>query len=261
MSSLLHSIKSDVIKTKRSSAFWLSLIGAAFIPVIFFLMYTLKPEPFLKDLGMAANKDPWFVHFNRGWQSLSAFLLPMFVILTSSLIMQIEYKNNTWKQVFASPQPLANVFFSKMISIHGMIIFCILLFNICMVVCAVLVNLFNDKFSFFSHPFPFLSVIKMSLKTYISILAILAIQYWLSLRLKNFVPPIGIGLGLLITSLILMQWEHIDKLPYAFPMLTFLKAKPEGGEFILRHEYYSIAYFVVLTALALWDLNRRKERG
>lgn len=259
MSSLLHSIKSDVIKTKRSSAFWLSLIGAAFIPVIFFLMYTLKPEPFLKDLG--TENGPWYVHFNRGWQSLSAFLLPMFVILTSSLIMQIEYKNNTWKQVFASPQPLANVFFSKMISIHGMILFCIFLFNFCMVVSAVLVNLFNSKFTFLSHPFPFIAVLKMSLKTYISILAILAIQYWLSLRLKNFVPAIGIGLGLLITCLILMQWEHIDKLPYAYPMLTFLKGKPEGNEFLLRHEYYSMAYFVVLTGLALWDLNRRKERG
>lgn len=257
MSTLIHSIQSDIIKTKRSSAFWLSLIGSIFIPIIFFLMYTFKPEPFIKDLG----ENPWFVHFNRGWQSLSGFLLPMFVILTCSLMMQIEYKNNTWKQVFASPQTLSNVFFSKMISIHAMIIFCILLFNVFMIASALMANLLNSKFLFLSRSFALTAVLKMSLKTYVSILAILAIQYWLSLRLRNFIAPIGIGLGLLITSLILMQWEHIDKMPYAFPLLTFMKGKPEGSSFFLRHEYYSMGMFVVLTGLALWDLSRRKERG
>jgi len=258
MSTFIQSIKSDLIKSKRSSAFWLSLIGAFFIPAIFFLMYTLKPEPFLK--GLTEGGSPWFTHYNRGWQSLSAFLLPMFVILTCSLIVQIEFKNNAWKQVFASPQSLASIYFSKLVSIHGMILFTIVLFNLFMLLTAVFTNLVNNKFPFFSHSFPILGILKLSFKTYISILAIISIQYWLSMRIKNFIAPIAIGLGLLITSIIIIQWEHVDKVPYAFPMITFLKGSPTGS-LILKHEWYSIVIFIVLTAAGLWDLKNRKERG
>ncbi|MBI1343840.1 MAG: hypothetical protein GC171_12985 [Terrimonas sp.] len=257
MSSFIHSLQSEFIKTKRSSSFWLSVIGALFIPVIFFLMYTFKADVFSKDMA----DMPWQKHFMRGWQSLSSFLLPMFAILTCSLVVQIEYKNNGWKQVFASPQPLGNIFFSKYLSIHGMIIFCIILFNVFMVICAVAVSLINSKYHFLHKPFNIVAIMKLSVKTYISILAIMAIQYWLSLRFKNFIAPIGIGLGLLITSLILLQWEHIDWVPYAYPILTFMKASPKNGQVLLPHELHSIIIFVVVTIAAFLDMKYRKERG
>src|SRR5260221_1484084 len=122
------SLEAEILKTRRSAAFWLSVIGAGFTPAIFFLMYFFNPEVFTVRL----KDQPWQSHFSNGWQSLSAFLLPMFIILICSLIPQIEYKNNTWKQVFASPQSLGNIFFSKFMTIHLMILFCFSLFNLFM---------------------------------------------------------------------------------------------------------------------------------
>src|SRR3954470_19559272 len=123
--SFTTSVRAESIKVKRSAAFWLSLLGAGFIPFVFLLMYYFKPEVFIKKLSGA----PWQNHFLQGWQGLSIFLLPMFVILTCSLITQIEFKNGTWKQVYASPQSIGNIFFSKMVIIHCMILFCFLLFS------------------------------------------------------------------------------------------------------------------------------------
>ncbi|HEY9361687.1 MAG TPA: ABC transporter permease [Chitinophagaceae bacterium] len=254
---LLISTRSELLKTKRSAAFWLSIFGALFIPVIFFLMYYFKPAVFILQL----QPDPWLAHFLRGWQSLSAFLLPMFIILVCSLIPQIEYKNNAWKQVFASPQSLANIFFSKFITIHLMILFCFLLFNIFMVLSAMAVNLVNEDYPFFNHKINWQALLRLNFKTYISILGISAIQYWLSIRFKNFIVPIGIGLALLITAMIIMRWEHIATVPYAHPLLTFFSAHKKHGPLLENHELNSIGYFLVFTFLAFFDMKYRKERG
>ncbi len=251
------SLRAEILKTRRSAAFWLSVIGAAFIPAIFFLMYFLKPLVFIAQL----KNKPWQSHFINGWQSLSAFLLPMFIILICSLIPQIEYKNNTWKQVFASPQSLGNIFFSKFMTIHLMILFCFLLFNLFMIINAVAVNIVNKNYPFLTHSIDWAFLLRLSFKTYVSILGISAVQYWISLRFKNFIAPIGIGLALLIASLILMQWEHIYKIPYAHPLLTFLAIKKHETSLLANHEWNSIGYFIAFTALAFADMKYRKERG
>lgn len=257
--SLSVSIRTELIKTKRSSAFWLCLIGSGFIPGIFFLMYVLRPDRMLPRLKV----QPWEAHFMQGWQSFSSFLLPMFVILVCSMIPQIEFKNNTWKQVFASPQSLGNIFFSKYVTILLMIVFLFIMFNIFMLGNAIVVNLFHKGYPFLSNSVPWLSLAKMNLKTFVALLGIISFQYWLSMRFKNFIVPIAIGLGFLITSLILLSWEHIYKMPYAFPILTMqsISGGSLKGNLLLNHELNSIGYFVFFTALAFIDMKYRKERG
>lgn len=253
------STRAELLKTKRTASFWLSVAGAALIPTILFLAYFFKPEGAYKQL----QHDPWSVHFMYGWQSLSAFLFPMYVILICSLIPQIEYKNNTWKQVFASPQSYADIFFSKFLTVHMMIIFCFLLFNFFMILGGIVISLVHPKFTFLDHAIDWPKLLKLNLKTYISILGISAIQYWFSLRFKNFIAPVGIGLALLVGSLIAagFEWEHIFKLPFAQPMLTFKYSLFKGRPFLENHELNSIAYFVVFLVIGFLDLRLRKEKG
>lgn len=255
------SLRSDLIKTKRSAAFWLCLIGAGFIPSLFLIGYLVKPESVIQRMKV----QPWESHFLNGWQSFATFLLPMFVIIVCSQILQIEYKNNTWKQVFASPQTLANVFLSKLVTILMMTLFLFFMFNFFMLGTAVLTNLIHKDFPFFSHSANWSLLLKMNLKTFVALLGIIAIQYWLSLRIKNFIVPIAIGLALLIGATILLSlWKHVDKYPYAFPILSFFNISGGGAtkkiEF-QNHELNSIGWFLAITALAFFDLKNRKERG
>jgi lantibiotic transport system permease protein len=257
--SLSISIRTELIKAKRSSAFWLCLIGSGFIPGIFFLMYVLRPKNFIPRFKI----QPWESHFLQGWQSFSAFLLPMFAILICSMILQIEFKNNTWKQVFASPQSLANIFFSKYITILLMIIFLFIMFNFFMFGNAILANLIHKGYSFLDSSVPWIPLMKLNLKTFVALLGIISFQYWLSMRFKNFIVPIGIGLGLLITSLIILSWEHVYKMPYAFPMLTMQSLSGGGlkSKLLLNHHLNSVGYFIFFTSLAFLDMKYRKERG
>lgn len=266
--SFVISTRTELIKTKRSASFWVCVLGSGFIPLIFLLAYTLAPE---KNNSSQRQAFPWGVHFLQGWEAFSFFLLPMFIILICSLIPQIEYKNNAWKQVFASPQPLGNIFFSKFLTIHIIILFLFLLFTVFMILSAFVSNLIISKYTFLRTPLDWGILWKLNYQTYLSILGMSAIQYWLSLRFKNFIASIGIGLALLITSLITVSfWKHADTLPYAYPMLTMrnftmLTVKSnlnhESYKSLPNHEIYSILYFVGFILLAFLDMKYRKERG
>ena len=257
--SYITSLRTELLKTKRSAAFWICLLGSGFIPAIFTLMYSLRPDKFANNLKIR----PWELHFTQSWQAFSAFLLPLFVIIVCSMIVQIEYKNNTWKQVFVTPQSYSSIFFSKLDTILLMVLFLFVMFNVFMILGALLANIIHKEYTFLHSSLDIGVLLKMNLKSFVSLLGIIAIQYWLSLRIKNFIVPISIGLALLITSMIIQQWEHIYKVPYAFPFITFMSIASGGlkGKLFLNHELNSIGYFVFFTALAFLDMKYRKERG
>ncbi|RYY85504.1 MAG: hypothetical protein EOO15_16845 [Chitinophagaceae bacterium] len=257
--SLAISFRSELLKTRRTAAFWLSIIGAAFIPAIYFLVYVLKPEKVVPKLQMGA----WAIHFLQGWQALSSFLFPMFVILICALVPQLEYRNNTWKQVWASPQPTGSVFFAKFLSIQSMVLLFFVSYNLFMILVAVLANTIHSAYPFFDQPLDWRALLRLSFKTYVSVLSITSIQYRLSLRFKSFVAPVGIGLALLIGGTIAngFGWEHTDKIPYAYPTLTLLSMMRPGNALINTHEWYAIAYTALFLGLGYLDLRFRKERG
>lgn len=250
---------SELLKTKRTASFWMSIIGAAFIPTLFALAYIFNADKIAPSLAAA----PWQKHFGQGWQSLSSFLLPMYIILVCALIPQIEFKSNAWKQVFSSPQSTGQIFFSKFLTVHLLILFCYILFNVFMIGSALVVNLINSKYNFLDKPINWSYLMQLNAKTYISILGISAIQFWLSLRFKNFIAPVGIGLALLVGSLIAtgLGWEHVYKIPYAHPLITLMSMKGKGPLTLENHELNSIGYFLFFTAVGFLDLRFRKEKG
>jgi len=255
------SLRTEIIKTKRSAALWICILGAGFIPAIFTLVYCVNPKEIFRNPEFKAH--PWESHFATGWQAFSAFLLPLFVVIVCSMIVQIEYKNNTWKQVFASPQSIGNIFFSKYSTILLMILFLFVMFNLFMIGGAVLANLVQKEYTFLSSPLEIMLILKMNLKTFVALLGIISIQYCLSLRIKNFIVPIAIGLALLITAMIIQPWQHIYKVPYAYSFLTFLTMQRtlKSGPLFQNHELNSMCWFVLVTALAFIDMRFRKERG
>jgi lantibiotic transport system permease protein len=258
--SFIISTQAEVLKIKRTSSFWLSILGAAFVPVIFFCIFTFNPND---DALKGFSTEPWKKMFFLGWEFFSAFTLPMYIILISTLLPQIEVKNNTWKQVFASPQSLANIFFSKFTAINILIISCLILYNVFMILTGIIVNMMNSRFPFLHSNFDLALLLWLSFKFYISVLGIIAIQYCLSLRFKNFVAPIGIGLALVIGGVIVfnLHWAHVYTFPYAHSMITSGLVKQTSRPFLETHEWYSLGYFTFFMLLGFWDMKMRNEKG
>ena len=144
-----------------------------------------------------------------------------------------------------------------------MILFLFMMFNLFMIGGATLANLIRKEYKFLSSSLDIGHILTMNLKTFVALLGIISIQYWLSLRIKNFIVPIAIGLCLLITAMIIQKWEHISKVPYAYSFLTFLTMGRtfKGGPLFQNHELNSMCWFIAVTVLAFLDMRFRKERG
>ena len=258
MTTFIISLRAEFMKIRRSAAFWLVIAGSAFLPALMFLMYTTRPDVFVKRLG----KDPWMGHILQGFEGASFFLWPMLIIIVASLVTQIEFRNNTWKQVLASPLRIGDVYFTKFIVIQCMILSAYLLFNIDMVLTALLTEVFHPAYAFVHNPVPLRSMLQLDGKSYIAILGMTTIQYCVSLRFKNFIASIGIGLALIIAGLMMIPWDKVVYFPYAYSALSFIRNSATATDFkVLKHEYWSLGYFAVFLMLGYLDFFYRRERG
>jgi hypothetical protein len=86
-----------------------------------------------------------------------------------------------------------------------------------------------------------------------------SIQYWLSLRMRNYIGPLGIGLALVIIGIMILKWSKVIYYPYAYTAVTFFRTPESNG--LAKHEVYSLVWFAVVLVLAFFDTARRKERG
>lgn len=259
--SLLISVQSELIKTRRTSSFWLCFIAAAFFPALSFFMFVIVsddgPVKFLAS-------DPWDRFFEMAWQPMCGFVFPMYVILLCALIVQIESRNNTWKQVYASPQKESSIYFSKFLVVQLFIFLFYIQYTLLMVLCGLVTGTLTKDYTFLQDSIDWGSIMQMNLKTYVSILSLSAFQYWLSLRFKSFIAPVGIGLALIIIGLMIASFfksEHIAKFPYAYQLLSYDSFYSGGGKFIENHELNSLGYFLFFLIFGFLDMKRRKEKG
>lgn len=254
----IYSLQSEWLKTRRSAASWLCIIGGFFIPTIYFIVFLVKSRTI--EYGVT-EMNVWEVHFIRMMQNMKAFLLPMGVIMASSLMTQMEFKNNTWKQLYTTPQSLTTIFLAKFSVIVIMTVKFFIFFTIGVILSGLIPCLIiNGKLP--EDTFPFLFFIKENCKVFILCLPILAVQYLISLRFKNFLVPVGIGLVGLIGSMIGSIWEFIYVSPYSYVFLDNVKNLDFYKEKININLYQGATiYFVLLMIISYYMFISKKEKG
>jgi len=254
--SFIHSLQSEMLKTRRTAAIWMSFIGGFFIPIIYVMYSTYKKESINSLIGSGMNI--WRRHFGWNWENMAPFLLPAGIIMASSLITQMEYKNNTWKQLHTTPQSYTTVFLAKFSAILILTFQFFLFFNIGIILSGVISCLIVDG-KMPEESIPVWYYLKENLKYFIACLPILAIQYLISLRFKNFLVSIGVGLIMLIGTLIAAPWQHVYTSPYSYPIIRLMPGRefPTG----LSPHVMAILYFFLLMAISFLIYIRRKEKG
>jgi lantibiotic transport system permease protein len=241
---LFISLRSELLKTTRTASFYLTLIGAAVGPVIFLLNILL-------DEGEvdALEKDPLNALFKTLSEINGIAFFPWFIILICTLLPQIEYRNNTWKQVFASPQTKANVYVAKLMNVQLLMLVFLIATHVFMLLTIVGVNIIKPSLNLFRQPLNGSTVLVNAANAYILLLAVCAIQFWMGLRFRNFIVPIGIGLALWLTGTILAV-QYNSKLtsyfPYSFHAVPVSKIlKPQLTQVAWTSLGYALLFFIV----------------
>jgi hypothetical protein len=250
--SLLISLRSELLKTRRTASLYLTLIGAALGPVIF-LFNVLLDEDELDGI----SKDPLNALFKILSEMNGVALFPLFIILICTLLPQLEYRNNTWKQVFTSPQTKANVFLAKFMNVHLLMLIFLIATHLFMFLTIVAINFIKPDLDLFKYPLNERMVIVNAANAYLIMLAVCAIQFWMGLRFRNFIVPIGIGFALWLTGTIMalqINSSLINFFPYSFQAyLVSPKLNPQ----LPQIAWTSLGYALLFLIIGFFDFRRR----
>lgn len=257
---LFYSIQSEWMKTKRSAAFWLVIVGGLFIPGILTLMYLVYIKRLGGVFGVEKFWEKWLIN---GWESMSVFFLPMGIVLATSLIAQLEYKNNGWKQVHTTPQRLTTVFVAKYTVVLLLMLQLFVLFGLGMCLAGSIPAWYYGHIPYPKEAFPWGRFIQINASFYVMALPIVALQFLLSIQFKNFMVSLGAGVALVAASIMVLSWRYVYLVPYTYGAIHLLQL---GGKMrfksnILDIHYLALIYFFAFTLLSYILYLTKKEKG
>lgn len=235
------SLRSEFLKSKRTSVFYLMLVAAFVIPFVLVFDYG-APDP-----GNPANG--WDNYYREGFMVFAFLFLPFFYILASTLQMQIEVRSNAWKQVLASPQSFFHILLAKYMVIHGLALVFLIIFNAFMAMGCALIDLIHGiNFLEYLNRWP--ELLKLNLLAYGASAGISALSFWLALRFRNFIAPIAIGILLWLigpTAALELKLPHFDKYVFVLPFTIVAKKFEETRHF---YQLLSLGYAVLFFGIA-----------
>ena len=260
MTAFFHAFQSEWLKTRRSLALWMVLIGGFFTPTIIIIArlvrYTAVPALYSKE-------DFWNLLWRNSWESMAIFFLPLGAILSTSLIAQIEYKNNTWKQLHTLPLSYTTIFFAKLAVILSLMAIFFVLFNIGIYLSAIVPYLLISGTPYPTGPIPWQSFLTDDLFYFLECLPIVALQYLLALRFKNFLVPVGLGFLFWVGAIGSVSWRFGYVIPYTYTMFHYLAGAEKTRAITPEISIHLLAavYFVVITAISYTLYVSRSEKG
>lgn len=249
---LLLSFRSEILKLKRTLSVYLCILAAAFGPLMSFLEHMEPDEKLSKQMQ-------WTEHFMEGREPVCIALLPFYIILVCSLLMQIEYRDKTWKQVLASPQRRVNIFLGKFLALQLMVLAFLTCYNLFTAVTGLITEMMYPHI--YNGGFDIYRILTVNTQTWILSFGLSSIQFWLSLRFRNFVAPVGIGVaGWFLAPMMLFQFKTtlIEFYPYAF---TILSVMPDYKAGIITYQWYSIITMLLFLGLGFTEFSKRKIRS
>ena len=241
MKKFLLVFQSEWIKKRRSAASWLTVAGALLVPVIILV------ARFIDGGGLAevnGSAKLWEGLYNRSWQFMAFFLLPMGIVLATSLIVQLEYRSNGWKQLGAAPVTLTSVYLAKLAVILVLLLEFFVVFNVGIWLEGVLPALMRGV-PYPVERFPFLLLLRGNVWFLLDCLPIVLLQYLLSVQFRNPMISLGAGLGLYVASMVAAHWRYGYVARYTYPVYEFAGSHQSRVDFHWWAAGYAVGFGVV----------------
>lgn len=259
MTAFFLCLRCEWIKQKRSLGSWLILIGALFTPTIVLLA---RLAHFASLPALYARSDFWQSLWKSSWESMAVFFAPMACILSTSLITQIEYRNNAWKQVRTLPLSSLTLYLGKLTVILALIVEFFALFVGAIYLSAVIPCVLNNV------PYPHAALpvgafLGETVRYLIACLPIVAAEYLLSLQFENFLVPLGVGFMTWVGALAALSCRYGYLIPYSYSMMIYLQTNPKSRVPVSQMPltWLAIPYAIGFAAVGYWLFVRKAAKG
>lgn len=249
---LLNSLQSEILKVKGSPLLWCCLAGGLLLPIVFVTRNLLIGS----HMNAFTMEEPWERVCMVVFRPFAAFLIPLGGILVCSLIAQVEYQNNNWKQVHTTPQAYWAIFLAKYSVLFLLVFGVSIVLNVGTIMLGIIPCLVLDG-KLPESTFPVDFFLKQSLTSFVYALPIIALQFLLSMRFKDFMVAIGFGFTIYIGTMMALRFELSYLSPYSFVLVYF--------DDLLGHEPVNyqlpLVYFALISFVSYYLYVTKKLKG
>lgn len=253
-------LKAEIRKSRNSFAVWLSLAGTLANAAIFFALSLWDDQRWA-----TGGVNPWDAYVTGFFDGIAFMMLPLYVIILCTLVTFMEHRQGMWTNLLTLPVSRWQLYWNKQLFILLLFVAAHLLFIVVMLISGLILGLIKPStglLSFWPH---FGQLAWLAFLTITSILGLLALHYWISLRFQAFIVPLTIGIiGFVTVSILGPEKWYLHLIPYAHPIQFMPDFK---GEILLPRFaglpisiWMSIIYFWLFTLLGYLDF-RRMEMG
>ncbi|MBU5483772.1 ABC transporter permease [Clostridium sp. MSJ-11] len=196
-------IEVELIKLRHSKLLWtITLVPIFFVSIGFinFLRY--------EDIFTSKGQNVWQQLYTQSAIFYGMILLPVFVTVVMAILAKIENAQNGWKKICALPVKRMHMYVSKLIIGSGFILLNLLVFMF-----TVIVGGFFITGNTYIPP----NIIYAPLLTFISLIPVMVIQFFLSIRFSNIGIPLGVGVAFSIPSLLISNTKFWVLFPWTYP--------------------------------------------
>ena len=214
---IIHALHAELLKTKRTLAFWLTLVAPA---VVISLQVAMMWDQYNYHLEQSKLfGTAWVFYTQQTLVIWSLLMLPLFVTLETALVAQWEHHSQQWKHLFALPVSRGALYAAKYLCGVALI----------GLSCALMIALILLTGLSFRWVFPGLGfetappVGEMALYGLLMFLGswlVIAIQTWVAQRWSNFAVASAVGIALTVASVIVIQSKYAGFYPYTLPALV-----------------------------------------
>jgi lantibiotic transport system permease protein len=263
MRELVRATHVELLKLRRTLALWASLL----IPLAVISMTTA--------VNLSRARGTKFVLDQpNGWDSLMLDLtlilwcfvvLPLFVALETALLAGLEYRENTWKHLFALPIQRWTIYAAKLLVSYGLVCLSSLMLAVGTgLQGSILLTLRPDLG--LTRPIPWDLILWRSFSFVPAVLLMVAVQTWVAIRWRSF--TVGMGLGICSTAITIMLLRTLKNnmstpygphlasfFPWSLPYVVIAPAATAS----LRETAFLVGVFAGLFASLLggWEVARR----
>ncbi len=245
MTAFCQLLKGEFLKQRRSFTWPLLLLTPVVAGGLTFINLFVR-----YDYLMSLEGDQGFTSWNLlllQHHFLWMFFLPLVVTVFSSMIHHMEYRSNSWKNIFALPVSKRRVYLAKW--------FAVFLLGSLMVWMNGVVLMIVGKLLGFPEGMDFILILKYTLYQMAAMMSLISFQCCLSAEIRNTNIVLAVGFVGVASSLFFAQSETLSKfIPYAH-LIYALPDPTVDNQIAFR---YGLVFGVFFLLLGVFSFCRKE---
>lgn len=259
---LLPLFRSELIKLKRSPAWYLLALCTLLTATGVFMGHLLDAHQVVK-----IDVDPWERYFDATLAIFNLFIVVPYTVMLVSALIFIEQRANAWKYLYTLPHQRGQFYLTKWLTIVFLYLCSIAILMLGVVLSAYLLNVLRPEYEFAYYQPDIGYLLSEMQHFFLASLGLISWQYWLSLRFRNILVPLGIGVfGFVLGIIMSVTGQKLALyLPYSLPMIVrdFDMFRNEyiqdsGIPGLINVELHSLVFALFFLLLGYWQEQGRQ---